>query len=416
MFAFNPDQKIIDKIGKFSKREKNFRINNLENFKKVGFPNKRFEDWKFIDFKDVISKNFKELNFEIDNHKSEKIDLIKDFDHNYIFLINGKLDKFNFDYEEEKNIKIEPYLNNDFVDKKERNPLVNLNNAFSRNGYHLRVKKGYKFKKILVIYHFFTENLDENILNIKNSIKIEDNSETHILELTINKSKKNFFCNVSENLILGKNSVFKNIHIQNERSNGFFHKYTNNNFLSGSNYTNFIFPSGLKFNKLDAVFNLEDENIECNLQSASFLNQNDYQEIKTRINHFAPNCKSFQRIKNVLGVESKGVYQGKIYVKDNAQKTDAYQLSKAILLDDNSEFDSKPELEIYADDVKCSHGSTSGNIDSDSIYYLMSRGLSKKESIKLLINGFLIEVIETIKSKSIKSFILKKMENQIYGY
>ena len=86
------------------------------------------------------------------------------------------------------------------------------------------------------------------------------------------------------------------------------------------------------------------------------------------------------------------------------------------MLDDNSEFDSKPELEIYADDVKCSHGSTSGNVDKDSIYYLMSRGLSKKESIKLLINGFLIEVIETIKSKSIKSFILKKMENQIYGY
>ena len=126
--------------------------------------------------------------------------------------------------------------------------------------------------------------------------------------------------------------------------------------------------------------------------------------------------KAIKKLKNVLDVESRGVYQGKIYVKNKAQKTDAYQLSKAILLDDNSEFNAKPELEIYADDVKCSHGSTSGNVDKDSIYYLMSRGLSKKESIKLLINGFLIEVIETIKSKSIKSFILKKMENQIYGY
>ena len=96
-----------------------------------------------------------------------------------------------------------------------------------------------------------------------------------------------------------------------------------------------------------------------------------------------------------------------------AQKTDAYQLSKAILLSEGSEFDSKPELEIYADDVKCSHGSTSGSLDKDSIYYLMTRGLSKKESTKLLVNGFLNEVIDTIKSNSIRNFIKKKLEGQL---
>ena len=144
------------------------------------------------------------------------------------------------------------------------------------------------------------------------------------------------------------------------------------------------------------------------------MNHNDHQEIKTKINHLAPNCKSYQRVKNVLDAESKGVYQGKVFVKDIAQKTDAYQLSKAILLSDSSEFDSKPELEIYADDVKCSHGSTSGNIDEDSIYYLMTRGLSRKESIKLLVNGFLNEVIDSIKSNSLKNFIHKKLEDQLY--
>jgi Fe-S cluster assembly protein SufD len=90
---------------------------------------------------------------------------------------------------------------------------------------------------------------------------------------------------------------------------------------------------------------------------------NEHQEIKTRINHNAPNCQSYQKIKNVLNDESKGVYQGKIFVKNIAQKTDAYQLSKALILNDAAEFDAKPELEIYADDVKCSHGSTSGSID-----------------------------------------------------
>ena len=146
------------------------------------------------------------------------------------------------------------------------------------------------------------------------------------------------------------------------------------------------------------------------------MNKSDHQEIKTRINHLAPNCKSYQRVKNVLSSDGKGVYQGKIFVKDIAQKTNAYQLSKAMMLSDNSEFDSKPELEIYADDVKCSHGSTSGSVDEDSIYYLMTRGLNRKESVKLLVNGFLNEVIDMIKSNSIRKFVQNKLEGQIHGH
>ena len=150
--------------------------------------------------------------------------------------------------------------------------------------------------------------------------------------------------------------------------------------------------------------------------SALFLNKNEHHEIKTCVNHLAPNCKSYQKVKNVLASESKGVFQGKIFVKDIAQKTDAYQLSKALLLDNNSEFNAKPELEIYADDVKCSHGSTSGSIDEDSIHYLMTRGLTRENSTKLLIKGFLIDVVDFIKSNSIKKFIETKLEDQVNGY
>jgi Fe-S cluster assembly protein SufD len=117
------------------------------------------------------------------------------------------------------------------------------------------------------------------------------------------------------------------------------------------------------------------------------------------------NTKSYQLIKSVLDDESKSVYQGKIYVDSNAQKTDGYQLSKAILLNENTEFNAKPELEIYADDVKCSHGSASGNLDENSIFYLRSRGLNYKEARSLLINGFLLEVIEKITDTQIKNFI-----------
>ena len=143
---------------------------------------------------------------------------------------------------------------------------------------------------------------------------------------------------------------------------------------------------------------------------------NEHQEIKTRINHNTPNCNSYQKIKNVLNDESKGVYQGKIFVKNIAQKTDAYQLSKALILNDAAEFDAKPELEIYADDVKCSHGSTSGNIDLNSIHYLKTRGIPEKKAYQMLINGFLSEILEKLSEGRIKNFLQKKLERQINGY
>ena len=413
-FKFDINQ--IDDIKNITKEEKKFRIQNLNYFNENGFPNKRDEDWKFSDLKEIISKNFNKFNFKNINSTDDKINFIKDFDHNFIININGELTSSNFKFEEKSKIKIVNFFNDSFTNKKELNPLVNLNYALANKGYSLKIDSNYKFKKVLVIYNLFTNNLNENILNSHNKITVGKNSELHTLEIIINKSKKTFFNNVYENLILEESATFKNICTQNEKSKGHFHKFAKNRLASKSKFSSFIFPSGLKFNKIDLEFDLEGERSECNLQAASYLDQDEHQEIKTRINHLAPNCKSFQRVKKVLNSESKGIYQGKVFVKDIAQKTDAYQLSKAILLSESSEFDSKPELEIYADDVKCSHGSTSGNLEEDSIYYLMTRGLTRKESIKLLVNGFLNEVIDEIKSTSIKKFILEKLEDQIYEH
>ena len=253
-------------------------------------------------------------------------------------------------------------------------------------------------------------------MNNKNKIKLNENSELHIIEYIINNSKFKFINNVHEDIVLEKNSKLKNIYLNSKNSNGYFYKFLKNKLNTKSNYSNFIFSSGLKFNKMEIECDLYGQNSECNVYSALFLNQDEHQEIKTFINHLVPNCKSFQKIKNILNSQSKGVFQGKIYVKDIAQKTSAYQLSKALLLDDESEFNSKPELEIYADDVKCSHGSTSGSIDENSLYYLMTRGLNRKEATKILIKGFLDDIAEVITNSTIKKFVQLKIEDQISGY
>jgi Fe-S cluster assembly protein SufD len=227
--------------------------------------------------------------------------------------------------------------------------------------------------------------------------------------------QSNFIKNTIDTVSLNENAVLKNILIQESKSNGHFYKYIKGSLEGGSNYENYILSSGLKLNKIEIEINLNKDNSSCSIYSALNLLEDQHQEIKTRINHNSPNCKSYQKIKNVLNDNSKGVYQGKIFVEKIAQKTDAYQLSKALILNDNAEFDAKPELEIYADDVKCSHGSTSGSIDSDAVHYLMTRGIPKKEAVKLLINGFLDEVLENITITELKFFLQEILERQING-
>ncbi len=413
---FKINLKEIDKINLINQDDKNYRIKNLEFFNQKGLPTKKDEDWKFSDLREIFSKNFKKIDVNNSKPEENKFRLIKDFDHNYILLINGRFIRSDFKFEDKNKIKITSYKEENFSREQSNNSLICLNNALSNEGYNLLIEKDYKFEKVLVIYNLFSEDLSHKILNNKNKITVNKNSELHIIEYTVNRSKDKFFNNTYETIILDENAKFKNISIQAGRSEGYFHKFLNGSIKSDSKYSSFIFSSGLKFNKQDIKIDLEGKNSYCEIKSALFLNNEDHQEIKTLVNHLVPNCKSFQKIKSVLDSNAKGVYQGKIFVKDIAQKTDAYQLSKALLISENSEFDSKPELEIYADDVKCSHGSTSGNVDENSIHYLMTRGLTKKEATQLLINGFLKEIINDIKSDTIKKFVENKLEFQVYGY
>ena len=283
----------------FSSSQKEIKESNFNNFIKNGFPNKRIEDWKFSDLKQIITTNFENIDFLKKEEQSNiEANITLDLEHNKIVFINGTISKIDFSYEDEKKIVVEQ------------------NSNFK-----------YSFKDI---------NLEKN-----------------------------------------------------------------------SHLEYFVLSKGSKFSKHDINCSLNNEYGSVVLNGIIDLNDKRHHEIKTKINHNEENCKSYQLIKSVLNDNSKGVYQGKIYVDSKAQKTDGYQLSRALLLSDEVEFNAKPEVEIYADDVKCSHGSTSGNIDENSIFYLMSRGLSYDQSKKLLTNGFLNEVIEKITNEDVKSLVKK---------
>ena len=406
----------VEKIKNLSSEEKKLRKKNLELFYLNGFPSKKDEDWKFTDLNSILGQNFSNIVNTDLIPEERPYKPITEFEHNFIYLVNGKLISKSFDHEEKDKIFINNFDYKNEIILNRENTLNFLNNALAKDGFSLEVSKNYKFKKPLVIYNQLSNSLKETILNNKNSIILNENSELTLINLVDNASKENFMINTIEEIKLKKNSSLKSILINNSKNNAYFYKYLKNDLEKNSSLENYVLLSGLKFNKLDIEVNHNEEYSNSYIFSALNLLNNEHQEIKTRVNHNAPNCHSYQKIKNVLNNESKGVYQGKIFVKNLAQKTNAYQLSRALILDDKAEFDAKPELEIYADDVKCSHGSTSGSIDLDSIHYLRSRGIPQKEAYRMLINGFLCEVLEKLNEKNLKKFLLQKLEDQIHGY
>ncbi|AFS47093.1 hypothetical protein HIMB5_00003240 [alpha proteobacterium HIMB5] len=388
----------------FSDEQLEKRKKNYKKFNDEGFPNKKLEDWKFSDLSQIIKKNIK--NFVIEKSETNKLqvtDLIKDFDHNKIYIQDGKLISYDFSFEKEKSLKlnIEEVVEN----KINTNSLLNLNSALSEDKISVIVKEGYISNAPLVIYNNYSEK-KSNLINSNISINLEKNSSLKIINLS-NENSINSFSNNSQNIYLNDNAILKFYSLNYKNNTNMSYSFSNIDLNKNSHCEYFILSAGAKFLKNEINCTLNKDHGSIFINGIINLENENHHEIKTIVNHNEENCKSYQLIKCVLNDNSKGIYQGKIFVDSKAQKTDGYQLSRALLLNEDTEFNAKPELEIYADDVKCSHGSTSGNIDENSIFYLMSRGLTYKQSKQLLINGYVAEVVEKITDYDIKDFVKK---------
>ena len=399
----------FDKITKsldISDKDTESKRKYLKKFIERGFPNRKQEDWKFLDINQIIKKNIGDLSFFNDYSLSNKIDtsiFIDSLEHNKIIFINGKIEKIDFNYEDKNKIEISNETEKkDLFDSE--NSLIDLNNAFTNKTFKISIKENYSLKKPVIIYHTTNEKIKSKSINLRLDFELEQKSSLRLIDFFVDNADKNFM-NILYNFNLKKNSILKNYKIDKFKNDNL--KYSFNNIEQETNSVSetFILSAGSSYFKNEVNCNLKGEYSSAFVNGVFSLKENQQHEIRTTVNHLVENTKSYQLIKSVLGKLSKAAYQGKIFVNSKAQKTDGYQLSKAILLDETSEFNAKPELEIYADDVKCSHGSASGNLSENSIFYLMSRGLNYQQSKELLINGFLLDVIEKITDSEIKNLI-----------
>ncbi len=402
-------QKDFDNIIKnlnLSQKDIEIKKFSLDNFINKGFPNRKEEDWKFSDLNQIIKKNIGELSFYNDYTSTNKVDtsvFVDGLEHNKIVFINGRIEKIDLDYEKKDQIEI--------IDQSEtinkfgnNNSLSDLNNAFTTKSFKIVIKNSHKLSKPLIIYHTTNSEIWSKNINLKLDFELQEDSSLRLIDLFNDTSEKNFL-NIFYNFDLKENAILKNYKVDKLENKNI--KYSFNNIEQNKNTISetFILSSGSNFFKSEVNCNLKGEHSSAFVNGIFSLDKNKHHEIRTIVNHLTENTKSYQLIKSVLEDSSKAVYQGKIFVSSDAQKTDGYQLSKAILLNKDSEFNAKPELEIYADDVKCSHGSASGSLNEDSIFYLMSRGLNYNQARELLINGFLLDVVEKITDSEIKNLI-----------
>ena len=380
------------------------RIEAFERFCKKGIPNLKQEHWKYSPLsKDLIQ--FEDLKFSL-NQSDDFDDLyLEKFDHYKVLVKNGIFIGENI---KKEGLEISKYKKDNFYEIKS-NQILDFNNAFFTPGFEIKVDSNFNVQKPIVIYNFFSKDFDGNNINNKNYIFLDTNSKVEIFEKNIFEDESYLFFTKNLDIELENNSRLIKYYLNSTNKNKTIYNFIRSKLKKDSQFEKFNFSHNVSSCRDEIISDLNGENSYVSLNNIQHLSQKCFHEIKWEINHNEPNTKSSQFVKSALHDESVAAFQGKIFVDSKAQKTDGYQLSRALLLSDNSKFLSKPELEIYADDVKCSHGSSSGSIDDDSIFYLRSRGINEQDAKKMMIEGFLAEVINKIKNNEIRNIFYNKL-------
>ena len=296
----------------------------------------------------------------------------------------------------------------------EADPMVALNTAFARDGYFLRVPKNTKVESPIQIISLLQSDCDTYVTQ-RNLIVVEPGAEVTLILCDHTLNLHNYLSNSVTEIFVGENAVVNYYTVQNQHNNAtavnsvYVHQEQN----SQANTNTITLHGGLVRNNLKVI--LAGENGEANVYGMAFLDRKQHVDNFTQLVHAMPHCQSNQLYKHILDDESTGAFSGRINVKRDAQKTNAFQRNNNLLLTDKAQMQTKPQLIIEADDVKCSHGATIGQIDEDALFYLRSRGIEEKQARLMMMNAFSYEVVQNIKVEPLRDRIDELIEKRLRG-
>ena len=372
-------------------------------FEKEGFPTTKNEEWKYTNIAPILKKEYAYLPSSSINKEDWENYFIDSIKANILIFINGVfsaqlstiLDTTivvqNFSETEEGNLN--KYFN---LEAHPANAAFTaLNTAFAENGAYIKIPKGQVVEHPIVL-HFIADAKDSNVfIQPRNIVIAEENSKVQLVELITTIGIHSSFTNMVTEVVLKENATVLYYKIQNDPQSQVNTTQVYQEAKSSFTSATISLDGELVRNNLNISLNAEYS--EAFLYGLYFLKGKQHTDTHTLVNHAKPNCYSSELYKGVLADKSRGVFNGKIFVKPDAQKTNAFQSNKNILLSPDAIMDTKPQLEIYADDVKCSHGATVGQMDEEPLFYLRSRGISERMAKALLVNAFANDIIEHIK-------------------
>ncbi len=400
----------------------------LAQFAENGFPTSKDEFWKYTDLEPLFK-----MPFDLTGDRQPKAAVMAeltslgfDMDQAHLMVfVNGHFSKdLSRLKETTEDVKPRSLIENlangplkryfSHILPFENRPFVALNYAYFTDGLFLHVPKGKRLEKILHVVYLSTNSGHSTQSHIRNLILMEEGAEATVVEHFWGNNLKPYFTNSVTKVSLANGASLDHTKIQQESSLAYHIGVLAVDQKESSRLASRTFSMGGALGRNEVETSLSEKRAECLLEGLYLVKGKQHMDTRTFIDHFSPSCNSQETFKGVLDGESTAIFDGRILVRENAQKTDARQSNKNLQLSKESKVYSKPQLQIYADDVKCSHGSATGQLDDQAIFYLQSRGIGRAEAKKTLVNAFAGEMVDRVSSSYLKN-PLRQMVNDWMG-
>ncbi len=398
------------------------RRDAISSFSDLKFPTLKDEEWKYTNIAPLLKYNFKPVDPKkiIPPIQPEKIQrfLFDKSEHSLLVFINGHYSEELSDFQD---LPKDVIISNIASAISEHSSIVNkhfgkyadyknhiftaLSTAFIKDGVFIYIPDGKIIEHPIHIL-FLTDCKEEKpLIQPRNLFVTGKNSQVSIIEHYTSFENCTYFTNTVTEVVAGENSTIDHIKLQEESINAFHIARMEVDQERNSNFTSHLISTGGDISRNDFNSRFNDEGGECKLNGLFLTTGTQLFDIHTLIDHAKPHCNSHEHYKGILDDKSRGVFNGKVMVRKDAQKTNAFQENNNIILSDSALINTKPQLEIFADDVKCSHGATIGQLDSEALFYLKSRGIGNEAARTILIRAFASDVIKSIKINEVRNYL-----------
>jgi Fe-S cluster assembly protein SufD len=369
-----------------------------------GSPGRRIEAWKYTSLRPVAEAKF--LRDAAPRHEAETILAGLLLDAPRIVFVDGAL---RADLSQPPAAGFARFAQQpDFgtLTWPDREPMVALNTMLAEDGAVLDVPADHDGGVVQLV----SVTCSDADFHPRHSIRLGKGARLTLLEISVGQGA--YLLNTVAEIHVAEGANLTHIRLQDEAAGAFHISTTYADVEAGATYDSFTLNLGARLSRTEVHAQLTGAGGAAHLNAAQLLAGSQHADFTSVVGHTAPACQSRQTVKNVLAGRSRGVFQGKIEVARQAQKTDGYQMNQALLLSPDAEVDSKPELEIFADDVKCSHGATVGELDAEQMFYLRSRGVPEAEARSILVRAFLAEALDAVTDETIRA----RLEAAVEGW